>query len=138
MERLAKVLLLAFAITGVCRAQYSEQYGRCMDKAGTQTAMHMCAGEEARRTDAELNNVYQKLLLAASNQPSGVEKIKVAERAWISYRDAYINAMYPAEDKIAAYGSIFPTEADLLRIRLTQQQILALKELLKQYGDSKP
>jgi hypothetical protein len=48
-----------------------------------------------------------------------------------------MEAMYPAPDKQSEYGSIYPTEADLLRAELTMQQIKALKDLLKQYRDSK-
>jgi len=119
-------------------AQYSEKLDGCLEKANTQLAMNICANEEARRADAELNVVYQKVLSAVGGQSVFIEKIRAAERAWIAYRDAYIDAMYPAKDKQAAYGSVFPMEADLLRAKLTQQQISALKDLLKQYGESKP
>ena len=108
-----------------------------MDKATTQLAMHVCASEEATRVDAELNDTYQKLLAVARKEPGAVEKIRTAERAWITYRDAYEDAVYPAKDKQASYGSIFPMEANLLRAHLTRQQIDALKDLLKQYGGSR-
>ena len=41
--------------------------------------------------------------------------------------------MYPAEDKQAEYGSIFPMEVELLGAKLTRQQTAALREILKQY-----
>jgi hypothetical protein len=37
-----------------------------------------------------------------------------------------MEAMYPAEDKQAEYGSVYPMEADLLRAKLTQRQVTAL------------
>jgi hypothetical protein len=43
--------------------------------------------------------------------------------------------MYPEKDKQAAYGSMFPMEADLLLAKLTRHQIEALQELLQQYSD---
>ena len=64
-----------------------------------------------------------------------MRRFKAAERAWIAYRDAYMGAMYPAKDKQAEYGSIYPMEADLLRAKLTQRQVTALRELLQQYND---
>jgi len=71
-----------------------------MDKATTQLAMNACANEEAICDDAELDVTYQKLLSAAGEEPAGAaEKIRAAQRAWIAYRDAYIDAMYPAKDK---------------------------------------
>ena len=96
--------------------------------------MNACASDEAARVDAALNQVYHKLLSQAASQPETVAKIKAAERAWIAYRDAYMDAMYPAKDKQAEYGSIYPMEADLLRAKLTQRQVTALKELLQQYN----
>ena len=45
-----------------------------------------------------------------------------------------MDAMYPAENKQAEYGSIYPMEAGLLRAKLTQRQVTALKELLRQYS----
>jgi uncharacterized protein YecT (DUF1311 family) len=96
--------------------------------------MTACASDEAARVDAELNGVYRKLLSKAASQPEAVAKIKAAEKAWIAYRDAYMDAMYPAKDKQAEYGSIYPMEVDLLHAKLTQQQVTALKELLQQYS----
>jgi len=92
--------------------------------------MNACASDEAARVEAELNQVYQKLLSRVASQPEATTKIKTAERAWIAYRDAYMDAMYPAKNKQGEYGSIYPMEADLLRAKLTKRQVTALKELL--------
>jgi len=91
--------------------------------------MNACANEEARRVDAELNQVFRRLLSRAASQPDVRVKIEAAEEAWVAYRDAYMEAMYPAKDKLAEYGSVYPMEADLLRAKLTQQQVAALKNL---------
>jgi uncharacterized protein YecT (DUF1311 family) len=63
-----------------------------------------------------------------------LRKSELPRDAWIAYRDAYIEAMYPA-DKRAEYGSMYPLEADLLRAKLTQQQVAALSEMLQQYSN---
>jgi uncharacterized protein YecT (DUF1311 family) len=130
MRYLALVLLL---VSVPALAQESVQLQACMDKARSQKAMNRCAGEEVTRVESELNGVYHKLLLAAASEPGAVAKIKSAENAWIAYRNAYEEAMYPAEDKQAEYGSRYPMDADFLRAELTRRQIPALKELLKQY-----
>ncbi len=132
-----KYLALAFALVAAslpALAQDSAQYRACNDKAKTQGEMNACASEEAARVDAELNAVYRKLLSKAATQPEAVVKIKASERAWITYRDAYMEAMYPAKDKQTEYGSIYPMEADLLKAKLTRQQVAALEEMLKQYS----
>lgn len=115
-------------------AQNSGQYQACSEKAKTQIEMETCANQEAKRTDIELNAVYDQLLSKAKGNPVALEKVKMAERAWIAYRDAYIDAMYPAKDKQAEYGSAFPMGVDLLRAKLSRQQIVALRELLQQYS----
>jgi uncharacterized protein YecT (DUF1311 family) len=91
--------------------------------------MNACANEEARRVDAKLNEVFRRLLSRAASQPDVRAKIEAAEKAWVAYRDAYMEAMYPAKDKQAEYGSVYPMEADLLRAKLTQQQVTALENL---------
>jgi uncharacterized protein YecT (DUF1311 family) len=71
------------------------QYRACNEKAKTQMEMNACASEEAARADGELNEVYRKVLAQAGRQEEAVAKIKAAEKAWITYRDAYMDAMYP-------------------------------------------
>jgi uncharacterized protein YecT (DUF1311 family) len=126
-------MVLAAVASGTMLAQDSKQLDRCMDRAGTQLGMNSCANEEALRAEAELKNLQQKLVLAARTEPGAIDKIEAAAKAWIAYRDAYQEAMYPAKDKQLAYGSIFPMEFGLLRARLTRRQIQALRELLKRY-----
>jgi uncharacterized protein YecT (DUF1311 family) len=126
------IVFLLISFQGL--AQDSAQYRACNEKAKTQMEMNACASEEAARADTELNEVYRKLLTQAASQQEAVAKIKAAERAWIAYRDAYMDAMYPAKNKQAEYGSIYPMEADLLRAKLTQRQVTALKELIQQYS----
>ena len=134
MRCLAVVLFIALN-PFPCHGQSSAPYRTCSEKANTQAEMNACANQEAARVDGELNNVYRKLLSRVASQPKAVAKIKLAERAWVAYRDAYMDAMYPAKDKQAEYGSIYPMEADLLRAKLTQRQVTALKELLQQYSN---
>jgi uncharacterized protein YecT (DUF1311 family) len=126
-------MVLTAIAPGTLLAQDSGKLDRCMEKAKTQLAMNSCANEEALRVEAELKDLQQKLTLAARKEPGAIDKIGAAARAWIAYRDAYLEAMYPAKDKQAAYGSIFPMEIGLLRGKLARQQIQALRELLKQY-----
>lgn len=136
---LMKSLALLFIIFSIpVFAQDSAQYRACQEKAKTQMEMNACASQEAGRADALLNDVYRKLLSKVAGQQEAIAKIKAAEKAWIAYRDAYMEAMYPAKDKQAEYGSSYPMEANLLLAKLTQRQVMALKELTEQYdGDGK-
>jgi uncharacterized protein YecT (DUF1311 family) len=95
--------------------------------------MNACVSDEAARVNAKLNMTYRALLARVASQPEALAKIKAAQRAWIAYRDAYIEATYPAKDKATEYGSIYPLEVILLRAKLTQRQLAALENMLQLY-----
>ena len=131
-----KCLVVAFLMTVIsfaCFAQDSAEYRACSDKANTQSEMTACASDEAARVDAKLKTTYRALLARVTSQPEALAKIKAAERAWIAYRDAYIEASYPAEDKATEYGSIYPLDVNLLRAKLTRRQVAALEDMLLRY-----
>lgn len=127
------LVLLAVLAPGGLRAQTSKEYRICSQKPKTQTEMGACAGEEAKRDDAELIIIYGKVLAAAADDPTAGTEIKNMERLWTEYRDAYIEAIYPAKDKQAEYGSIYPMEVALLRARLTRRHVTELRKLSEQY-----
>jgi uncharacterized protein YecT (DUF1311 family) len=133
--RCLAILVFVACSSSPSLAQNSEQYRACSERAMSQVAMNECANQEAKRADAELNSIYAELLSKAASEPEAVAKIETAERAWIAYRDAYIVAMYPAKDKQAKYGSIYPMEVDLLYAELERKQTAALNELLQQYSN---
>lgn len=129
-------LILIFASSPTF-AQQSTSLRACNQNAKSQAELNICASKEATRAEHELHRVYNQLLAKASAQPEAVEKIKSAEQSWLNYRNAYLDAMYPATDKQAAYGTIYPMEASLLRARLTSLHISDLKRMLENYNESK-
>ena len=117
----------------LCVAQESPEYRACGDKAKNQVEINSCAVDESKRADAELNRVYSELLVKVNKDAAVVSKVKAAERSWITYRDAYIEAMYPATNKQSAYGSMYAMQVNLLGAKLTRQQTAALNDLLKKH-----
>jgi uncharacterized protein YecT (DUF1311 family) len=132
MKSLLAVLLMTI-ISFACFAQDSAEYRACSDKANTQSEMTACASDEAARVDAKLKTTYRAILARVASQPEPLAKIKAAQRAWIAYRDAYIEATYPAKDKAIEYGSIYPLDVNLLRAKLTRRQVAALEDMLQRY-----
>lgn len=100
-----------------------------MNTASTQSELNQCASEEAKRVDAELNAIYTKLLARLAKHPLAAAKLRAERSAWLKYRDAYVNAMYPEEDKQISYGSMFPMEVDNLYAALMRQQIKDMTDL---------
>ena len=102
---------------------------RCFATATTQLQMNRCARDEAARADAELDRILRALLMEAAKDAVTAEKIKAAQATWLAYRDAMIEAAYPARDK-KEYGSIYPMELSLLRAKLTMRHADSLRQML--------
>ena len=61
--------------------------------------------EESQKVDAELNRVYKQILRKYKDQPLFLKKLRLAQRAWIKFRDAHIVSIFPEDDAMAHYGS---------------------------------
>jgi len=133
MMRVSIVLIISAISSSVSIAQYSKDFDACSKKANTQDEMHVCASEEALRADREMNITYRQVLATVSNEQAAAE-IRASQEAWMAYRDAYMQAMFPADDKIAEYGTLFFLEVNLVRADLTRQHTRELTELLKQHN----
>jgi len=78
-----------------------------------------------------MNRIYKQILVKLSSDLNARNKVIASQKAWLVYRDSYIAAMYPEEDKLHHYGSRFPMDVDLLIADLTHTQTKALINLLK-------
>jgi len=97
-----------------------------------QMDMNRCFCDEYHKSDAELNRVYQQLLAANQESPLKVEKLKAAQRAWISFRDAQMEAFYPTtgEDPRLTYGSVYQMCYCMAQQTLTEDRTQQLKHML--------
>ncbi|WP_394366691.1 lysozyme inhibitor LprI family protein [Psychroflexus gondwanensis] len=48
------------------------------------------------------------------SEPIFIERLKNAQRVWISCRDAELEMKFPAENKQLEYGSVYPVDFPLL------------------------
>lgn len=81
----------------------------CYDKARTQPELTHCSGLASQQADKELNAVYQAVLKRHNADRVFSEKFKAAQRAWLKWRDAEMEAIYPDSDQPQrSYGSGFP------------------------------
>jgi uncharacterized protein YecT (DUF1311 family) len=103
----------------ICTAQQKKKVKSCWETALTQSAMNECAGQDLRAVETRLNNLLKKLGIGADDQ---------AQKAWESYRDAQLEAIYPREN-IGDYGSVYPMCLAKLRARLVEGRIRDLKAL---------
>lgn len=94
--------------------------------AQTQSEMNVEAYNSYMVADKELNKMYDKIRIAYKNDTLFLANLKVAQRAWIQFRDADINARYPNGNK-DYYGSVFPMCQSLYLQSLTEKRISELK-----------
>lgn len=98
--------------------------------AQTQTQMTADACASYKKADQSLNDTYKKVLAAYSKDTLFLQKLKAAQRAWVAFRDAHLDALYPAADKQAEYGSMFSTCRCAALQELTEQRTKELQKWL--------
>ena len=102
----------------------------CMETAATQLERNQCATSDLKAADDELNRVYQAILNKYKNDQEFLERLHNAQRAWLTFRDAELEAKYPFGDKQSHYGSVYPMCANRFFAQRTQERIQHLREWL--------
>jgi uncharacterized protein YecT (DUF1311 family) len=117
---------LLMATSGLCQSAEN----LCWKTAMAQSEMNRCADLDARAADADLNHVYQELLAKLKAGGTATRKLRAAQRAWLAFKDAHLQSLYPAEDKQAEYGSIFPMCYSQVATAMTKERIAQLRRML--------
>ncbi len=125
---LALSIVLVCAVPSVAQ-EFSPTYLNCMQQSSTTMGNQECVGAELRRVETELNAKYSRALVAVSETPEAVSKIKAAKAAWEAFVDAYIEALFPLENKQGEYGTSYGEAVAIWRIRLAWTQFSLLDEL---------
>jgi len=95
--------------------------------AQTQVDMQDESCAKFKKADAELNKIYKKILTEYKGNTIFIEKLKKAQKAWLVYRDAHIESVYPEEDK-SYYGSVYGMCNCGVKQELTEQRTRMLKQ----------
>jgi uncharacterized protein YecT (DUF1311 family) len=97
-------------------------------------ALEAYAGSEScaefLKADKELNDTYQEIQSKYRGDTLFLKKLKNAQTAWIAFRDAQVEALYPAKDKTLEYGSIYSECNCLEQNALTAARVIDLKKWL--------
>ncbi len=91
-----------------------------------QSTMNRCAYEDFQKADAELNKTYQQLL--PKLEAAHTEKLKLAQRAWIAFRDAHCECEAFAFDG----GSMQPLIRSSCLAQVTRDRTKQLQAILKE------
>jgi uncharacterized protein YecT (DUF1311 family) len=82
----AITLLSLLLLTGVTTTGQKQKKDDPCPDAQSQAEMTQCAGKAYKAADAELNQIYQKLVAMLDDDEKA--QLKDVETAWIKYRDA--------------------------------------------------
>jgi len=115
---------LALTLTALAFAAPALAQNIDCKNAMSQSEMNICADQDYRATDAKLNAAYAKLL-AVTGDEGFKAKLKIAQRAWISFRDS--ECTYETADNEG--GSIHPLVYAGCLTRLTKERTKALSAL---------
>ena len=101
-------------------------FGLVHVQAQTTREMNEAADKNFVEADTELNKVYRQL--CDKLEPADVEELRVAQRAWVQYRDAEANFN---KDYEARGGSMAGQVYLGVRARLTKERTTMLRHILK-------
>jgi uncharacterized protein YecT (DUF1311 family) len=96
--------------------------------------MNMCAANDFAAADKALNTVYRDVVACSAGNPVFVGKLKDAQRQWIRFRDAELEARFPVapgEDERVVYGSMHPLLFYGEKTRLTKERTLQLRTYIE-------
>jgi uncharacterized protein YecT (DUF1311 family) len=120
------VAVLLLTLTEVSGADQKE----CMETATTQLEHNQCATSHLKAVDDEMNRIYQAILSKHKADQEFLAKLRNAQRAWLAFRDAELEARFPFKDKQSHYGSVYPMCSNMFLVQRTQERIKHLREWL--------
>ncbi|SEL77145.1 Uncharacterized conserved protein YecT, DUF1311 family [Pseudoxanthomonas sp. GM95] len=106
--------------------------------ANTQYDVTQCAGDVYEAADKELNAAYQAVLKKWANYPDVTGKLRQAQRDWLTYRDADVEARFAFEDSEGAMrGTAYPAAYAFYRASLARERTARLCQYLRgtAYGE---
>lgn len=109
------LLALALSLSCVAPAAFAEP--KAMD-AGSEELFEM--------QDAVLNSNYQRILRIYADDPAFIAKLKASQRAWLKFRDAEMEALFPHAGKPGYYGSSYEQARRHWMGKLTEERSVQL------------
>lgn len=125
---LLSIVVLCLLVTASrARAQKSTKSPDCLDTAQSQGELNDCAGGKATHADQKLNQTYQAVLKKYADKTLFIDRLRKAQRAWVTFRDAQLEMKYPPGE---AAGSVEPMCVSLYKAELTEQRSNELRQWL--------
>lgn len=103
----------------------------------TQMEMNKQAIKSLEKTNKELDEIYQQILIEYKTDTVFIKNLKASQKIWVTFREAELNVKYPDMEH-RFYGSILPVCTAHYMEKLTRDRINTLKIWLDGYieGDA--
>lgn len=100
---------------------------------GNQLELNACARDDFTKADNELNKTYQALIKKEADDKFFIRKLRLAQKAWLSFRDADLEARFAcAEDNVrVCWGSMYIMSLFYRKAELTRERTKHFQQLLK-------
>jgi len=99
----------------------------------SQVELNACVAAELAKANIALNDTYQLVVSRMADDPVFLEKLRSAQRAWIAFRDAELEARFACseEDIRQCWGSMYPMLWSARKAELTKERTRQLRQILK-------
>ncbi len=120
------VMFLSLVLTahGVWAQKREKKVPKCFNTAQTQQDLNKSAGNDSAKAERELNATYQGILKKYADDPAFIRRLRIAQRAWLKFRDAQLEIRFPPSDLA---GSAQPMCHASYEAELTQARTRELK-----------
>ena len=128
MLRLILLILFSFALTAVS----ANDEIKC-NPDGNQLEINACASFDFSKADNELNETYQALIKKEAHDKLFINKLRLAQKAWLAFRDADLEARFVCTENDAriCWGSMYPMLFFSRKAELTRERNKQLRQILK-------
>ena len=109
-------------------------YGVECNPEGNQLQLNQCALEDFEKADRALNETYQTLIRKRHSEKAYIDALRKAQRAWVRFRDAELNAMFACDDENPriCWGSMYNLLYLNAKTELTQARTRRLRQYIEQ------
>lgn len=120
--------LTLIALAATCASAQKSEDDPCLS-LHTQAAMNDCEIEQSHKADIQLREIYEQLLSKYKSNTEFIARLKLAQKRWLAFRKADLGAFY-YQGSNTEEGTVFPMCESLDAIRLTEQRIRELRQML--------
>lgn len=120
------MLLLTSTMTIAGDLPSDASLDRCLNNARTTLDMNQCYAAATQAWDQAMNKEYGRLMKTLNGEPR--DKLRAAQRAWLSYRDSWLEAGY---SQLSSQGSLGSVALSAQRLSLVRNQAQMLQAMAR-------